>query len=135
MVGDVSYPASAHLFPHQPTSPRFPVMMPVLTPVNYNPLYVDHSQSVRSGGDHPLCSPALAGVAVEQEQPIDLSVQARTCSKDRATPLDLTKKRPADGPQSGWANLCFVLYIPLRRVAIELHRPSFKNKVRQAWLC
>jgi hypothetical protein len=73
----------------------------VSTPVNYNPLYLEHAQSVRTGGDHSQCSPAVAGVAVEQEQPIDLSVQARTCGKDRVTPLDLTKKRPAEGPRSG----------------------------------
>ncbi|XP_021931306.1 nuclear receptor subfamily 2 group C member 1-B-like isoform X2 [Zootermopsis nevadensis] len=100
MIGDVSCPVSA-LLPRQPSSQRFPVLMPVLTPVNCSPLHVDQSQSVRMGGDHPLCSPAVAGVAVEDDQPIDLSVQARTRSKDGVTPLDLTKKRPAEGPQSG----------------------------------
>jgi hypothetical protein len=99
LVGTISPPASAHLSPHQPTSPRFPVIMPVLAPVNYNPLYVDQSQFVGTGRDHLLCSPAAARVAVEQDQPIDLSVQARTCVIDRATPLDLTKKRSSEVPQ------------------------------------
>ncbi|XP_069684384.1 protein embryonic gonad-like [Periplaneta americana] len=92
---------SGHLFSPRPTS----------TPPR--PLYVDHSQPVRTGGDLLLCSPALAGVAVEQEQPIDLSFKScaspctedqddgtRTC-KDGVTPLDLTNKRPAEVPQSG----------------------------------
>ncbi|XP_063229066.1 zygotic gap protein knirps-like [Bacillus rossius redtenbacheri] len=51
-----------------------------------------------------LRSPALAGVAVEQDEPIDLSVRRKSEGDDpqrAATPLDLTSKRPAEVPQSG----------------------------------
>ena len=129
-----SSPASGHFFTQRPTSTpplgrlmhpgNFPVTRPGITPGR--PLFIDHSLPVRTGGDLLLCSPALAGVAVEQDQPIDLSVKScssrcssspadkescsvgledqdeasRTC-KDGVTPLDLTNKRPAEVPQSG----------------------------------
>ena len=133
-----SSPASGHLFAQRPTSTpplgrlmhpgNFPVTRPGITPGK--PLFIDHSLPVRTGGDLLLCSPALAGVAVEQDQPMDLSVKScssrcssspvdrsheeegcsignqdqddasRTC-KDGVTPLDLTNKRPAEVPQSG----------------------------------
>ncbi|KAJ9593020.1 hypothetical protein L9F63_015318, partial [Diploptera punctata] len=132
-----SSPASGNFFTQRPTSTpplgrlmhpgNFPVTRPGITPGK--PLFIDHSFPVRTGGDLLLCSPALAGVAVEQDQPIDLSVKScssrcstspvdrtkeedssltnqdqedasRTC-KDGVTPLDLTNKRPAEVPQSG----------------------------------
>ncbi|PSN49288.1 hypothetical protein C0J52_24263 [Blattella germanica] len=133
-----SSPASGNIFTQRPTSTPpfgrlmhpggFSVTRPGLTPGK--PLYIDHSLPVRTGGDLLLCSPALAGVAVEQDQPIDLSVKScssrcssspvershdeddcsiglhdqedasRTC-KEGVTPLDLTNKRPTEVPQSG----------------------------------
>lgn len=58
----------------------FPVTRPGLTPAPSNLIFLDTlgnpSWSMRSGGDLLLCSPAPGGVAVEQDQPIDLSVKS-----------------------------------------------------------
>nr|CAD7193675.1 unnamed protein product [Timema douglasi] len=114
---------------------------PGLTPVNRHQVFLDnHSSSplpiLRTGGDLLLRSPALGGVAVEQDQPIDLSVKSQTLVphgslptdaealvgsesklkrvkveddtrtykdgvRNITSPLDLTRKRTAEVPQSG----------------------------------
>lgn len=61
------------LFPSVVTKPG------VVTPIN--PLLGSWPPpSMQNGGNLLLCSPALAGVAVEQEHPIDLSVKTSTIS-------------------------------------------------------
>ncbi|XP_067002172.2 protein embryonic gonad [Anabrus simplex] len=91
-----SYTPPPTRFPYQgipPLPTPLSVTRPGLTPASANMLFVDrlsHPLPVRTGGDLLLCSPALAGVAVEQEQPIDLSIKTSTltsyqCSK---SPLD-----------------------------------------------
>lgn len=59
-------------------SPRSGPFLPALKTLPSNPL---SAWSSRTGGDLLLCSPALAGVAVDQDQPIDLSIKssAMTC--------------------------------------------------------
>lgn len=59
-------------------SPRSGPFLPALRSVPAGPL---SSWPSRTGGDLLLCSPALAGVAVDQDQPIDLSIKssAMTC--------------------------------------------------------
>lgn len=85
-------PTSLRPLPHHIA---FPVTRPGLTPAAAanNLIFLDtlgnpSAWSVRSGGDLLLCSPAAGGVAVEQDQPIDLSVKAAT------QPGDSLKDRP-----------------------------------------
>lgn len=58
----------------------FAVTRPGITPASNNLIFLDTletpSWTVRSGGDLLLCSPAPGGVAVELDQPIDLSVKS-----------------------------------------------------------
>lgn len=103
----------------------FPATRPGLTPASGHPMQLDHipppSWPQRTGGDLLLYSPAPGGVAVEQEEPIDLSVKSTsttpaltspcaspelkkyrfgedhltTVREGRTTPLDLTKRSPS----------------------------------------
>ena len=63
----------------------FAVTRPGVTPASNSLIFLDTlgspSWTVRSGGDLLLCSPAPGGVAIEQDQPIDLSV--KSCVSDR----------------------------------------------------
>lgn len=83
----------------------FSVTRPGITPATNNLIFLDtlgsSAWSVRSGGDLLLCSPAPGGIAIEQDQPIDLSVKSclnksshskqpssRTSSKLLQSPVD-----------------------------------------------
>jgi len=123
----ISSPASAHMISQRPNLLGLPVLRPGLTPIYSYPFFVENSSPVQTGGNLLLCSPPVAGVAVEQEQPIDLSKsgssrcvassivrvredaplqtgqqpgdQGRNYSGVTSTPLDLTK-RPTEMPES-----------------------------------
>lgn len=111
-----------------PALPAVPgVARPGLAPTL---MFLDPSVPPRAGGDLALASPALGGVAEDQDQPMDLSIKssalsARTPPSPRAPPspvtvtklsdgqseedtkeprecvLDLTSKRGSEVPQSG----------------------------------
>jgi len=70
-------------------------------------MFLDPGCPPRTGGDLALASPALAGVAEEQEQPMDLSVKgcAAATSSAAATPpssppaTDSTSLADAEGTE------------------------------------
>ncbi|KAK6630801.1 hypothetical protein RUM43_013547 [Polyplax serrata] len=70
--------------PSQPSPNRllFPsaATKPGVTPINPHLMGTWPPSGMQNGGNLLLCSPALAGVAVEQEHPIDLSVKTSTIS-------------------------------------------------------
>ncbi|KAK7873795.1 hypothetical protein R5R35_005780 [Gryllus longicercus] len=94
-------PFASPLFgPYAPASARFlypglagaaAAVRPGVAPAQPGLLYSPVPVRAGAGGDLLLCSPALAGVAVEQDQPIDLSVKS---------PSAITALRCASSPGS-----------------------------------
>lgn len=78
----------------------FAVTRPGVAPATNNLIFLDTlgtpSWSIRSGGDLLLCSPAPGGIAVEQDQPIDLSV--KSCISD--SPQQPSSRSSTRSPQS-----------------------------------
>lgn len=64
----------------------FPVTRPGVTPAPSNLIFLDSltnpSMAMRTGGDLLSFSPAAGGVAIEQDQPIDLSVKSSCLGGD-----------------------------------------------------
>ncbi|KAK3923925.1 Protein embryonic gonad [Frankliniella fusca] len=118
------------LFPPLPQLPQLPLPLPHVARPGLAPslMFLDPSCPPRAGGDLALASPALGGLAEDQDQPMDLSVKgtsmsARTSPSPPHSPaavtklpeglaqddtkdakecvLDLTSKRGAEVPQSG----------------------------------
>lgn len=93
--------AGGMFFPPSQASPNrllYPaaVTKPGAAPINPHLLASWPPPGVQNGGNLVLCSPALAGVAVEQEHPIDLSVKTSSVAY-RSSPTSFSAK---DGDRS-----------------------------------
>lgn len=91
--------SGAMFFPPSQSSPNrllYPTK-PGVTPVNPHLLGTWPPPEVQHGGNLLLCSPALGGVAVEQEHPIDLSVKTSSITYNSPpTPLSNKDNRNSD---------------------------------------